>query len=113
MTIGTLFLAASLRTADHIPGLRALGGMNVLAGTWDLDKGYPDSYVAYCSSPIIESRNVDIIEELTRLPDCTHAKTVIVSDNFEARTTSLSACGRIGAIFRYRTEMLTVLHNRG
>ena len=87
-----------------MPGLRAFGGTNDPAGTGGTPiKDILTHTCRICSSPIIESGNVDIIEELTHLADHTHAKTVIVSDNFEAGSEFLAVYGGMGAILRYST----------
>jgi peptide chain release factor subunit 1 len=105
--IGTLLLAASLRKKRLQITCQDCGHSE--ERTFLLEPGTSVKEILthtcrVCSSPIIESGDIDIIEELTRLADRTHAKTVIISDNFEAGSTFSSTYGGIGAILRYRTE---------
>jgi len=104
--VGTLLLSASLRKKRLQITCQNCGHSD--ERTIQLEPGTSIKDILthtcrICSSPIIESGIVDIIEELTHLADHTHAKTVIISDNFEAGSKFLPAYGGIGAILRYRT----------
>ena len=106
-TVGTLLLSASLRKERLQITCQDCGHSE--ERTFQLEPGgisvkdILTHTCRICSSPIIENGTVDIIEELTRLADHTHVKTVIISDNFEAGSQFLRIYGGIGAILRYKT----------
>jgi len=105
--VGTLLLSASLRKKRFQITCQDCGHSE--ERTFQLEPELSTKEILThtcrrCSAPIIESGNVDIIEELTSLADHIHAKTVIVSDTVGDGSTFLPAYGGIGAILRYRTE---------
>ena len=105
--VGTLLLAASLRKKRFQITCQQCG--HVDDRTFELDE--PEAGVKdilthtcrNCSLPIVENPEIDITEELSRMADNIHAKTVIIPDNPDTGSTFLPDDGGIGALLRYKT----------
>jgi peptide chain release factor subunit 1 len=105
--VGTLLLAASLRKKRFQITCQQCG--HVDDRTFELEEprsGVKDILThtcRSCSSPIIENVDMDITEELSRMADHIHARTIIVPDNAETGSMFLPDDGGVGAILRYKT----------
>jgi peptide chain release factor subunit 1 len=105
--VGTLLLSESLRKKRFQITCQQCG--HVENRTFQLEEpeaGVKDILTHTCRScslPIMENPDVDITEELTRMADHIHAKTVIIPDNAETGSTFLPEDGGIGALLRYKT----------
>jgi peptide chain release factor subunit 1 len=104
--VATLLLSATLRRNHFQITCQNCG--NSQERTFLLEPGTSVSEIlthtcGVCSAPILENETVDLMEDLTRLADRIHAKTVIISADTGAGATFLQLYGGIGAFLRYRT----------
>jgi peptide chain release factor subunit 1 len=104
--VGTLLLSASLRKKRYQITCQQCGHVDDRTFTLEPGTGVKDILTHTCRScslPIIEDPAIDITEELTRMADQIHAKTVIIPENYEAGSQLVSEYGGIGALLRYKT----------
>ncbi|MDD1676779.1 MAG: peptide chain release factor aRF-1 [Methanomicrobiales archaeon] len=105
--VGTLLLSATLRKNRFQITCQDCGHTEERTFQLDPETSVPEILAhtcRVCSAPILEDETVDLIEELTRLADRIHAKTVIISADFDAGALFFQSYGGIGALLRYRTE---------
>lgn len=105
--VGTLLLSADLRRKRFQITCQKCGHVEDRTFTLEPGTGVKDILTHTCRScslPIIENPDMDITEELTRMADHIHAKTLVIPDNPESGASFLSEHGGIGAILRFKTE---------